>query len=606
MDIDIKTMTADDIPTFTLESNAGGNPADTWATADSVPLSLTVHGYQPQPVFVGDQRGKAAVFGSPILNDKINPQAAAELALANAGNPAAFKQLDGEFLIILATAGSLKLITSRFTSPPFYLYEHGGELIGSFCFTTLWRRLAARGLLEVNTDTFFDMLLFKRILGEKTHAQHTTIIPPASVMSWTKAGMKTERYWLPDFRKKTKMGLKAASAELAERIQNSIRKKTSDGVRPALFISGGMDTRTVLAAFMKTGIVPTCYTVNAFENREVQVAREVCKAVGAPHVYLPFAPNHYDKVSEAAMELVGGMHLPMYMFLGYKEIVSQNADVIFHGHGFDYMFQGMYIPGRSHTLLGRPIPYRTPAAIPGDVVSFFMENISYKLRDPAWMPMMSEADQKAQWQRVREEVQAVYEQAKEVADSPEDRLEYLSFNNFARHYPFGDHWGMNVNLPQRCLTFDNDVYDWYQQLPAHYRFDRRVLRGALRLMNPELCNIINANHRYPAGLSSLQHTLYLLRDSLLVKLKLKSWPNYGSDDDERMGMPLTRMYRSELRHYVDDTIASGRFRAIPYLKPDAVRAYLNGFLDATIPVNQIAQITGTFVAFDYMMKLAGK
>lgn len=66
---------------------------------------------------------------------------------------------------------------------------------------------------------------------------------------------------------------------MAELMKESVRQKTSDGKRYGHFLSGGMDSRSVLAAFDSP---PVCFTTIA-DNREQRVA---IIGQGAEHVFL--------------------------------------------------------------------------------------------------------------------------------------------------------------------------------------------------------------------------------------------------------------------------------------------------------------------------------
>ena len=46
------------------------------------------------------------------------------------------------------------------------------------------------------------------------------------------------------------------------------------------------------------------------------------------------------------------------IFSGNRDKISPIADVFFHGHGLDYMFQGMYLPSRPIRLFGKNTYYK--------------------------------------------------------------------------------------------------------------------------------------------------------------------------------------------------------------------------------------------------------
>jgi asparagine synthetase B (glutamine-hydrolysing) len=384
------------------------------------------------------------------------------------------------------------------------------------------------------------------------------------------------RWWHPDFRSKERVSLNRAADQLIDVVQQSIRRKTRDRKRLGLFLSGGMDTRFLLANFAAVGELPICLTINAFENREVQVARECAQTVGAEHVFLETRPGHYARNFRLAAEVSGGHHVLMAMFPGHGALVEQRIDVAFHGHGFDYMFQGMYLPRRQPKILGRTLYVRWPEAVPSDIVGYFLERVPYRSKGVGVDTLGDPVKVARHRQRQREELEAARRRIGEYTDRPEDVLEQLTFHNLARHYSCSDHWGINVLAEQRTISFDNDVYDFYQKVPTEYRFDARVQRRALVRLAPALADLPSANNRFPIRLPSSARTLHQVADSILRHVGVRS----PSDDRfERMGLPFGHLLATEWRDRVEALLRSDRLEALEFLDLDALRRWVGSCLD---------------------------
>jgi asparagine synthetase B (glutamine-hydrolysing) len=568
------------LPSFMLETGTAeaGPDSGHWAVTSGRPVRLSHRDYRPAPFFSVRGQASVCILGSPILGDAIDPQGVATRLPEGLGDEGFLRSLDGEFLLIVSEPGRLSLVSSRFCSPPAFYYHQGQTFLASFAFDDLWTRLTDLGLARLREDTLYHLLGYKRIFGHGTHEASTRIIEPASVLTFDGESVRSSRYYRPDFSRKTGASLTECAAELSDHIRGAIRRKTSDGCRPALFLSGGMDTRTLLAHFSDMGVTPQCFTINQFRNREVQVAARLAKLAGAPHHFLPFFENHYPAVFDKALRLVGALQHPMCMFLGFREQVAPLADVAFHGHGFDYFFQGMYLPAATplrtskHTLF-----YRYLRRLTGDVTDFFLENISYRIRDfdmdslvrPDRLPGLKD--------QLRAEVRTAADEAATLCGSPYDILEYLTFYNIARHYTYADHWGINTLLPQRAISFDNALYAFYQTLPPGHRFDGRLMRTCLTRLNPAMARVISANHTYPANASSARLTLYQLRDFFLRRLGFKkSWED---EEFQRMGLPQSHALAVHLRPCVEALLDSGHLASVDFLDMDRVRDYLRNFLD---------------------------
>jgi hypothetical protein len=569
---------------FTLEiSLRGSNPAPgkLWTSFDWGETRI-VSDYIPKPFRAENERLNIVILGNPVFNDKIDPEKVAKKVMSQWDDNDVFREIDSEFLIFVADKQekTLNIATSRFSSPPAFVHLSNERFIASFSFWDIWKRLTETGSRCIDNQSVYELLAYKRVFAHRTHDVHTQLLAPASVLRFDGRSIKSDKYWRPDFSRKTNASIEDSAKEFGALLKRAIQRKTSDGKRPALFLSGGMDTRTLLATFKSIGEPPLCVTVNQFKNREAVVAKALANEVGAEHIFIPFKEHHYRDLMPQALAVTGGLQLPFCMFLGYKNILEGKADIILHGHGFDYMFQGMYLPRRNWKLFGRQLHYSkmTPPTDPID--DFFLKNVSYGIinHNPrfSWIIRKEHADELNQG--TKDDVSGIGTNAKEICSNPYDALEFRTFYNLARHYPFGDHWGMNTNLPQRTLSFDNDLYAFYQSLPPGHRFDGRIFKRYLMDVNPKMGRMISANHQFPVCASNLERTFLQIQHAIMRRLSPKRHAKENAKEDfERMGTPTNHLFASELKHLVDSVANSERLASIPFIDMDGVKRYVDWF-----------------------------
>lgn len=590
------------VPAFLIEWGVDERvkKGECWSKLRGNDVRIMHRDYRPEPFFYENGGKKICVIGSPIYKDKIDKANLCIDFINNHNNKEWLQTINGEFLIILLNKerSNLIVVNSRFTSPPFWYYAEEGKFIGSFSYNDLFLRLKEIEKLMVTYEGFLDLLIYKRVFGHKTHDKYSLLMQPASILKIDAQSSSLTRYWEPNFTQKTSRSLEDCAHTLQERIINSIRNKTADNKRYGLFLSGGMDTRVILAAFSKLNMHPPCFTINQHENREVQVAKKVAKMTGSKHYYLPFKEKHYEKSLLPALKISGAMQLPMCMFLGFEKEISKHIDVAFHGHGFDYFFQGMYLNGKPLMVFGHLLEFRRLREIPDDLVTFFMENISYRTKggDP-WSFIRPEHKQSI-WERLYSELSSIKKQAEKYCDTPYDILEYMTFYNLSRHYTFGDHWGINTNVEQRTISFDNDLYHLYQSLPAKYRFDARVQRKCLELLSAPLANLISANSTYPIKSSCTIRTYYQLKNKLLRAFKLKE-EDTSNNDFERMGLPLDYVLRRDFRSLAEELLVSDRLSDVPYLDLDIIRKQTKEWLDSETGGGQVLM---SLITIDQFLK----
>lgn len=468
----------------------------------------------PKPVVFENNNFFSVCIGSPILNDSIAGNEVFSTLLNEQGKPIDDKitLLNGEFVIISFSKSdaSFFVINDRFTAYPFFynFNEQTNSFLASLYFSSLWKFLKKSNLLKIDKNAFFEFFWLQRLLGTKTYDTNTSFLQDASVLVLQNSKLDVRQYWTRDYSKSSKSLSKHAQM-MAEMTRQSVIRKTSDNSRYGIFLSGGMDSRTVLCAF--DSVLPICFTSTISENREFRKAREIAGAKGAEHIGLRLHSKHFGKIFRHSTEVIGGMYNYDHgLFYGFNDAVRGKADVCFHGHGFDYMFQGMYIPKNNIKIAGRYLYANFMKPLPDDLISFFINNVSYRIkRADIWKYITS--DMKSSLKDFQHtSIQEILDRGKKLTDNPNDLWEYLTFHHLSRHYSFPNHASIATFAEQRTVSFDNDLFDLYLSLPASHRVNGKIEKKCLKILNPEIASIWSANTNLPVTASCWTQTLYQL------------------------------------------------------------------------------------------------
>ena len=598
-------MSAITIPSLSLET--GTTPPDPkaieWSVLNDQTIYITDHGLRPAPTFLELEFGdRFCIAGRPILGDTVDAAGTCRLLQSSGFSDSALQQLNGEFLILHSPPDrrALRVVTCRFGYPTFWLQSDARGIVAATSFFAVWQRLRQLDRIRVNPDSFFETLLFKRVFGDKTPDANTKLLGPAQQWVYDGKSIRTQRYWRPDFTKKSTASPIALADQLIDLVRQSVRRRVTSGGRFSLFLSGGMDTRLVAACLAREKVPAHCITINAFENREVVVARQVAAITGLPHTFLATPPGHYQTTLPQAIQLCAGMHMPMCMFHGHSAALSDIADIGFHGHGFDFMFQGMYIPKTQLHIAGKTLAYRRMAPLPADIVSYFLNHAPYRLKGLNILDCGHAGVIKTQIERLRAELGGQLREIQEYAPSPYDSYEQLTFSNFARHYSVSDHWGINTNLEQQTICFDNDLLDFYTSLSAHDRFDARIQRMALQRLSPALAELQSANHTYPIRLSSGERTLRQIGNAILRRIGMAKPP--ADNRFERMGLPHHHLFQHDWRDAILDLAQSPRLESIPFINGAKVSALARDAAAGNHPAD--GQFLALCMAVDQFLKTA--
>ncbi|HIK89562.1 MAG TPA: hypothetical protein EYG09_07950, partial [Dehalococcoidia bacterium] len=316
------------------------------------------------------------IYGSPSINGRaLNAEENSRLINDPVANA---RSLDGEFVVIVETHDRVLIVNDRFSAHPLFYVTNGEQLVVSFSYHELWKWLSKNNRLKIDPLAFYEFLHFQRLFGDTTFDQSSKALTPASILTFDprNKNTKTERYWTPDFDKRN-AGRKEFANDLAEAVKRSVATKIGDSKSPSLLLSGGMDSRVALGGFSPDQL-PHCITVGETENNEVDVARSLARLVGAEHTYVQRSSDHYTEILPAAVATGGGMY--SFQHGHFFDLDLPETDLILHGHGFDYFFQGMYLPATRNTFLGRPTRSYSLDRISAGFIGQYTQEAKYRLK----------------------------------------------------------------------------------------------------------------------------------------------------------------------------------------------------------------------------------
>jgi len=450
------------------------------------------------------EQHNTVVYGSPTLHggDLTNPETLDRFARA----PGVFlPQLDGEFMVTIETDDFIHVASDRFTSHPIFYSNDDDRIVISFEYQSMWNWLYHQNKLVLDSAAFYEFLHFQRLFHETTFDTKSKFLPPATLLTINKSTGKSEskRYWLPSFEKRQEDREEIAYT-LAEAVKNSIKTKTAGSSKVSLLLSGGMDSRVALGGF--TGMTqPHCLTVGEFENNEVDVARSLAALTNADHSFVQRSTSHYAEVLAKAVTTGGGMY--SYQHGHFFDLDIPPTDLLLHGHGFDYYFQGMYLPATRKKFLGRNTRSWSLAPIDGDVVLHYTNEAKYRLKgiDPTQL-LNSEAKAEIQT-RISTDLHSTLAPIEQATEDAFDKWDYLTISAPGRHYTYLNLLSAGTLAEQRTIAFTNDILDIYYSTPADVRHGTQLLSETIKALNPKLLTVRNANTNLRPDLSPTRLTI---------------------------------------------------------------------------------------------------
>jgi asparagine synthetase B (glutamine-hydrolysing) len=141
----------------------------------------------------------------------------------------------------------------------------------------------------------------RHMVGDVTWFEGVEMMPAASVLTFdfSNGRVEKERYWSWAHVEPQSIGFDDAVAVLKERLVAAVGRRVGDGEKILIGLSGGLDSRLLLAATPDTRIAG-CWTLGKPGSPDVNIASRAARIADCPHrVYELNAENWLDGRSEA-------------------------------------------------------------------------------------------------------------------------------------------------------------------------------------------------------------------------------------------------------------------------------------------------------------------
>jgi asparagine synthase (glutamine-hydrolysing) len=366
--------------------------------------------------------------------------------------------------------------------PEYYSYSgkrlvFGPEVKGILC---------DRGVRkELDWVALAQYMRFQHLLGERTFFEGVKLLPAASVMVYD-AGVGTceiKKYWgYEEIGYRGEVSFEEAVEEASRLLQRAVRRLSEDEYRPGVYLSGGLDSRTIVGMVKRRPVVSLTYGVRGC--RDVCYARQVAGAVGSDHHWFELEDGRWvQEHASLHLELTEGFHSwihahGMSTLAGARELMDVNLT------GWD----GGTIMGHADNidpLLISPVDDRA-----------FLTYLFYQYNQKWTWPSITEGEERLLycepvWKKVdglafesfREEL------APYLGYRTDVRGEFFFIDNHIRRLTQNMVKLSRSHIEVRFPFFNYDLIDFIYSLPAMLRADRRLQRAVIQSNMPRLAYI---------------------------------------------------------------------------------------------------------------------
>ncbi|HEY0050976.1 MAG TPA: asparagine synthase (glutamine-hydrolyzing) [Pyrinomonadaceae bacterium] len=168
--------------------------------------------------------------------------------------------------------------------PVLYSHQPNGDLIFGSEFQALLQHPDVDR--EVDYEAIHQYLTFSCVPAPLTAFRQIRKLEPGHWLRWKNGEIKTERYWTPDFSAKIKISEQDAVEETLRILREATKMRLISEVPLGAFLSGGVDSSTVVALMAEASEKPVKTFSIGFEEQdfsELKYARRVAEHIGAEH-----------------------------------------------------------------------------------------------------------------------------------------------------------------------------------------------------------------------------------------------------------------------------------------------------------------------------------
>ena len=326
---------------------------------------------------------------------------------------------------------------------------------------------------RLNTFSLYNSLSFSRVwAGSHTLFRDVAAIEPGSILSWHDGTVDQSTYWDYEFTPNDDFDESDVDA-LAEAFRSAIETHLPQSKTTGLSLSGGLDSRAVLAGVApdRRGSIP-CYTwASSDQCSEAVLARETAEALQSPWEFLSLDPMSFlDRAQEGVRSLEGtDLCVQCYGLDVYEKIAAQ-SEALMTGLAFDVLCGGSYSS-----------PYASPEHTSETAMSHLLQRLRY-FRDPVSEMFCRPADAAEQLQQVE---LSLREDLTRYSDNrPADMVDAFIMRQRAWRVLFPRQRWQRMFMEDVVPTFDNDLIDLTLRIPSDRRASHHTYRMLLKKLDP--------------------------------------------------------------------------------------------------------------------------
>jgi asparagine synthase (glutamine-hydrolysing) len=421
-------------------------------------------------------------------------------------------ELEGVFVLVIwnRTRQELIIANDRFGLYPLFYAHRDGKLVfapemkGILCDDAFPRKLDLTALAQY--------VRFQHLLGERTFFEDIQLLPNASLLIYDLSGdsCTVRPYWtFADIAYHPEVSFGEAVEEAGRLLRRAVQRLSSDGYRPGVYLSGGLDSRTILGMIERRPVISLTYGTQ--DCRDVYYAHRISRVVGGEHHWFDLPDGEWVKEHvDFHLDLTEGFHSWIHAHgISTLLLARQLMDVNLTGWG------GGTVMGHNDSIEPLQVSAVDDAALVTRL--FYLFNQKY-----TW-PSVTEAEESLLYcEPIHKELQGRAfdsfraEMSRYLGYRSDVRGEYFYIRNHCGRLTHNLVTFTRSHVEVRFPFFDYDLFKFLYSIPARVRGHRELYRAVIQRETPRLAFI-------PYDHDELLPTTYsLIRGAHALTTKLRS------------------------------------------------------------------------------------
>ena len=194
--------------------------------------------------------------------------------------------IKGSFVIVIAEENGFKIYTDHNGTKKVFYCDNGGRYVFSNSSLLVSEYIENK---EISADTVGIKCLLNREIMGKTIIKNLNYLLPASIAQLNQNKVKFTNYWSPSHL----LGMQNENNNLESlsEIVSGIVKQYAEYINPGhhvISLTGGKDSRTILAALLRNGIKPFGFTYGDPNSQDAVYAKKIALKLNMDHkIYTP-------------------------------------------------------------------------------------------------------------------------------------------------------------------------------------------------------------------------------------------------------------------------------------------------------------------------------